>query len=1215
MPQALHRGAQHAAPLFLLLAIVACSETKRDDAPPPASRDGQLFTLLPSSYTGVNFANRLTETRDFNVFTYRNFYNGGGVAIGDLTGDGLPEIVLTSNQEGPKLYLNLGNFHFRDVTKEAGVAENGRWTTGVTLADVNGDGKLDVYVCHAGLKPGALRANTLYLNQGMIDGIPRFKEMAAQYGLADTGYSTQAAFFDYDGDGDLDMFLIRNSPRPVASIAVRNERNQRDPLGGHELYRNDGGHFVNVSEQAGIYGPTIGFGLGIAVGDVNRDGRPDVYVANDFFERDYLYLNNGNGTFREVLEDALPVSSYFSMGVDIADIDNDGWPDIYTSDMLPEDDVRLKTTQSFEPWTLYDAKAREGFDHQLMRNMLQHNNGNGTFSDLAWQAGVARTDWSWAALIADFDLDGNKDIFVANGLVKDVTSQDYIAFLSNDQTLLAATHGGKERVDFTSLINAMTSTKLSNYAFHNNGDLLFTKVSSAWGLDRPSFSNGAAYGDMDGDGAPDLVVNNVNDEAFIYRNNARTQLPANHYLQVSLVGTGANPFAVGARVTLRTRDHQFMQELEPTRGFQSSVDYTLTFGVGGVDTLESLTVDWPDGRTSGMSHVGTSQRLTIREQDGASVRPPQLPLDRPTARPPLFSDVTAQIGLDFVHQENDFVDFDREPLMPKMVSREGPFVAVGDVNGDGLDDFFIGGAKGQPSALYLQRPNGTFVATNRQLFAADSISEDLGAAFFDANGDGNLDLYVVTGGNEFSDLAPALEDRLYLGNGHGGFTKTQARLPLSYASGSRVAVAGDYVFVGARVTPARYGITPPSALLKNDGRGHFTDVTAQVAPELSRVGMVTDALWADVDHDGRLDLIVVGEWMPITVFRNTGTKFERMAVRGLEHTAGWWNRIISADFNGDGRPDFVLGNLGLNTRLHASPTQPVRLYTKDFDGNGFPEQIVSLYENDKSLPLALRDELTNALPYLKPRYPKYSDYAGQTVEQIFGSALTDAALKQAETFASTIALSNRDGSYTLVPLPREAQIAPLYGILSGDFDHDGKLDLLLAGNFSRVQPEIGAMMASYGLMMHGNGHGGFTALNEAQSRFVVPGEARDIQRLRTPRGDLYIVARNNDRPLFFRANPPARRPLALFRTDQNDAVGAAHAVRRGRGRVAQDLNRVDVVRVDRREVTARVGAEGNAVHDDERLFFAHEGRLAAQMQHHAAIRRARQRQARDSGQQ
>ena len=1065
---------------------------------------------MPSSYTGVHFENRLTDTRDLNVFTYRNYYNGGGVAIGDLTGDGLPEIVLTSNQDGPKLYLNLGHFQFRDVTKDAGIAEHDRWTTGVTLADVNGDGKLDIYVCHAGLKPGALRANTLYINQGMIDGIPRFKEMAAQYGLADTGYSTQAAFFDYDGDGDLDMFLIRNSPRPVSSIAVKNERNQRDPLGGHELYRNDGGHFVNVSEQAGIYGPTIGFGLGIAVGDVNRDGRPDVYVANDFFERDYLYINKGDGTFDEVLEKAMPVSSYFSMGVDIADIDNDGWPDIYTSDMLPEDDYRLKTTSGFESWELFQAKTREGFDHQLMRNMLQHNNGDGTFSDIGQMAGVARTDWSWAALIADFDLDGNKDIFVANGLARDVTSQDYIAFLGNDQTMLAATRG--QRVDFMNLIKAMSSTKLRNYAFRNNGDLTFTKLSAAWGVDQPSFSNGAAYGDLDGDGAPDLVVNNVNDEAFIYRNNARAQLPANHYLQVRLTADSANPFAVGARVTLRTRDRQFMQELEPTRGFQSSVDYTLTFGVGRVDTLESVTVDWPDGRTSNMSHIGTNQRLTIRESDSSTAKRPV----SPSAHRPIFTDVTASVGLDFVHRENEFVDFDREQLIPKMVSTEGPFVTVGDVNGDGLDDFFIGGAKGQPSALYVQRPNGTFVATNQALLEVDRISEDLGAAFFDANGDGNLDLYVVTGGNEFSDLAPALEDRLYLGDGHGNLRKTTNQLPALFTSGSRVAVSKDYVFIGGRVVPGRYGIDPPSVLLKNDGHGKFSDVTAQVAPDLSHIGMVTDALWVDVDGDGRLDLVVVGEWMPITVLHNTGTKLVRVATRGFEHSAGWWNRIIPGDFNGDGRIDFVVGNLGLNTRLHATPTEPARMYVKDFDGNGFPEQIVTCYENGVSYPLVLRDELLAALPYLKPRYPKYSDYAGQTVEQIFGSALSDAVVKQAETFASALALNNGDGSFTLVSLPREAQIAPVYGILAGDFDRDGKLDLLLAGNFDGVQPAIGRMNASYGLFLRGNGRGGFTPLRAAESGFFVPGQARDIQRLRTRNGALYIVARNNDRPLFFR---------------------------------------------------------------------------------------------------
>ena len=1110
MLKGLPGGAQRAALLLLLLGTFsACSERRRESPAPPAGTT--LFTLLPSSYTGVHFTNHLTDTRDLNIFKYRNYYNGGGVAIGDLTGDGLPEIVMTSNQDGPRLYLNLGKFRFRDITEAARVVERDRWTTGVTLADVNGDGKLDIYVCHAGLKPASARANTLYINQGVEDGVPKFHEMAATYGIADTGYSTQAAFFDYDSDGDLDLFLIRNSPRPVSTMAVENVRTKRDPLGGHELYRNDGGHFTDVSERAGIYGPEMGFGLGIAVGDVNRDGRPDVYVANDFFERDYLYINRGNGTFNEVLERALPASSYFSMGVDIADVNNDGWPDIYTADMLPEDDYRLKTTSGFETWQLHEEKARAGFDNQLMQNMLQINNGNTTFSDVGYLAGVARTDWSWAALLADFDLDGNKDIFVANGLGKDVTSQDYIAFLASDRTMGGATRG--ERVDFKSLIDAMGSTKLPNYAFHNTGDLAFTKVSREWGIDRPSFSNGAAYGDLDGDGALDLVVNNVNDEAFVYRNNARVQLPENRFLQVRLAGSGSNPFGVGARITLRAGDTQFQQELEPTRGFQSSVDYTLTFGVGTVDTLESVIVDWPSGKSTIVSPVATNQLLTISEANALQQR------SRGTLRrdrTALLRDVTSEVGLDFAHHENDFVDFDREPLMPHMVSTEGPLVTVGDVNGDGLDDFFIGGPKGQPSALYVQRPNGSFSSTNLPLFAQDQIAEDLGAAFLDADGDGTLDLYVATGGTEFSAMAPAFEDRFYLGNGRGGFAKATDRLPPLANSNSRVAVSRDFVFVGGRAVPGRYGVDPPSTLLRRDSGGKFTDVTAQIAPELGHVGMVTDALWTDVDGDRREDLVVVGEWMPITVFRNTGAKFEQVTIRGLEHSAGWWNRIVAGDFTGDGRVDFVLGNWGLNTRLHASAAEPARMYVKDFDQNGFPEQILTTVEGGAETPLALRDELLAALPSLAPRYPKYTDYARQSARDVFGSALDSALVKRVDTFESVLARNNGDGSFTLVPLPREAQIAPIYGILAKDIDKDGNLDLLIAGNLAGVQPAFGSGMASDGLLLRGDGRGGFSALRADESGFLVPGQARDIQRLRTRRGDLYIVARNGDRPLFFR---------------------------------------------------------------------------------------------------
>jgi hypothetical protein len=1118
--------------------VAACS---RSDGPapgaagPPPAAEGHLFTSLPASYTGVRFENRLTDSRELNVFTYRNYYNGGGVALGDLNGDGLPEIVLTANQGGTRLFLNQGQFRFRDVTEEAGLHSQG-WTTGVTLADVNGDGRLDIYVCHAGNGPGKLRANELYINQGTNgDGVPTFVEQAAAYGVADTGYSTQAVFFDYDRDGDLDLFVINNSPRPVFSFELKNTRNVRDPLGGDRLYRNDGGHFVDVSERAGIYGSEIGLALGVVASDVNGDGWPDLYVANDFFERDYLYINQGDGTFAEHLEQALPYISLSSMGLDIADVNNDGRPDIYVADMLPDDEHRLKTTSSFEDWDRLQAELRNDFYYQVTRNMLHLNNGDGTFSDIGQMAGVARTDWSWSPLIADFDLDGRKDIYVTNGLAKDVTSQDYIAFLANRETMAQAASGG--RVDFKRLVDAMTSTKLANFAFRNRGDSTFANETAAWGLDTPSFSSGAAYGDLDGDGALDLVVNNVNDQAFVYRNNART-LSKNRFLQLRLEGEGANRFAVGAKVTLWGGKQRFFQELEPTRGFQSSVDYVLTFGIGQRDMLDSVRVEWPDreGRVSLLTRVAANQRITVREVEaerpgpGASRRRAPAGLPERGSRPgALLTDVTGEVGLPYVHRENEFVDFDREPLMPKLLSTEGPLMAVADVNGDGLDDMFIGGAKNQPGSLLIQQADGRFVSTNQAVFEADRISEDIGAVFFDADGDGHPDLYVVSGGNEFSQMAPALQDRLYLNDGRGHFRKATGSLPAEDASGSRV-VAADYdgdgdvdLFVGGRVVPWHYGVDPRSMLLQNDGHGHFSDVTKRLAPELEHVGMVTDAVWQDVDGDGRPDLVVVGEWMPITVFHNAGGgRLVRQKTPGFEGTEGWWNRIVAGDFTGKGRVDFLIGNLGLNTRLQASPAEPVTMYVKDFDRNGASKQILSVYNHGKSYPLAMRDELIKALPFLKARYPRYEDYALQTVTDIFSATeLEGAVFKQAHTFATALAKNNGDGSFTLVPLPRAAQLAPVYGILARDVDGDGRTDVLLAGNFDGVKPEIGRMAAGHGLLLRGNGTGEFTPVEGLHSGFVVPGQARDIERVRTRRGDLYVVTRNNDRPLVFRA---AARP-------------------------------------------------------------------------------------------
>ena len=1096
-------------------------ELSSSKAPPV---DGHLFTQLPSSYTGIRFENRLEDTHELNVFTYRNFYNGGGVAVGDLNGDGLPEVMLTSNQHGNKLYLNKGHFQFQDITDEAGVGGKGFWATGVTFADVNGDGLLDIYVCYAGNIPGKRRANELYINQGLNkNGIPTFKEMAAEYGLADEGTSTQATFFDYDRDGNLDMFLVNNSFRPVNSFGLRNTRNVRDKVGGDKLFHNDGnGHFTDVSEKAGIFGAEIALGLGVVVSDVNRDGWPDIYVSNDFFERDYLYINNHDGTFTEELDKEMPYISYFSMGLDIADINNDGWPDIYTTDMLPEDEYRLRTTSAFEGYDIYQAKVKNGFHYQLMRNMLQLNNGNGTFSDIGQMAGVARTDWSWSALIADLDLDGYKDIYVTNGIAKDVTSQDYIAFLGNEQTMRAATKG--KRVDFKMLTDATTSTKLQHYAFRNNGNLTFTNETANWGLNTPSFANGAAYADLDGDGALDLVVNNVNDEAFVYRNNARTLLKDNRYLAVKLEGEGHNRFGVGSKVTLENGKQKLYQELSPTRGFQSSVDYVLNFGLGKVDTVKSVTVEWPDGRVSDLKNVAANQRITVKQSESTPARAPS-----PKPARQLMVDVTKSIPFPFVHKENDFVDFDREKLMPKMLSTEGPSMAVADVNGDGLDDVFIGGARGQPSALLIQQQNGSFVRSNEKLLAEDSVSEDVDAVFFDANGDGHPDLYVVTGGTEFSGAAPALEDRLYLNDGRGNFRKAVGALPTASLSGSRVAAAdfdGDGavdLFVGGRSILGSYGMDPQSQLLKNDGHGHFTDVTEKVAPGLSHIGMVTDAIWKDVDGDGKVDLVVLGEWMPITIFHNNGHgRLEKMSVPGLEKSNGWWNRIIAGDFAGNGRVDFIVGNLGLNTRLQAKPNEPVTMYVKDFANNGSVQQIISYYNNGKAYPLTLRDDLIRSLPYLRDRYPTYKDYAKATFADVFPQKdLADAVVKNAYTFATTLVRNNGDGSFTMVPLPLEAQIAPVYGILAADLDGDGKADLLLAGNFDGVKPEIGRMSAGYGLCLRGDGKGHFTPVRELESGFFVPGQARDIKRVRTRAGNIYIVSRNNDRALIFRSNGPA----------------------------------------------------------------------------------------------
>jgi hypothetical protein len=1085
-----------------------------------------LFELLSPASTGIQFTNQIIDDKEFNIFNYRNFYNGGGVGIGDINNDGWSDILLVSNMGENKLYLNKGNegatlLEFEDITLSAGVAGKRAWSTGVTFADINGDSLLDIYVCNAGNRSNDDRVNELYINNGDLT----FTEQAAKYGLDDKGYSTHAAFFDYDRDGDLDMYLLNNSFIPVNRLGYQNLRSSRDIMGGDKLFRNDGDKFTDVSEEAGIYGSIIGFGLGITIGDVNNDNWPDIFISNDFYEKDYLYINNRNGSFTEASNDWMQHQSLSSMGADIADINNDGHLDIFVTDMLPGNDIRLKTTSSFENYDLFQLKLSKDFSYQYMQNTLHLNNGagagkQGAFSEVARLAGVYATDWSWGALLFDMDNDGLKDIFVANGIAKELTNQDFMSFLAHENTIQQVVENNE--FDLKLFLDKMPINPIPNYAFKNTGNLQFENKAAVWGLGEPGFSNGAAYGDLDNDGDLDLVVNNVNSPASIFKNNT-SKLLNNHYLRVNLKGYASNLNAIGTKVLIHQKDKNLYQQQMPNRGFQSSVDLFLVFGLGSDQVIDSITVVWPDDKMQVLKKVKADQQIVLDYKNADQFFMYQADNeDKP------FYDATQQVKLNYTHQESTFIDYNRDPLLKQMLSTQGPALATGDIDGDGLEDVYIGGAAGQAKKLFMQKLDGTFIDKTPLSFQNDDIYEDVDAVFFDANGDGHLDLFIVTGSNEFESGTTELMDRLYINDGKGVFNK-DSNLPAIAENGSCIAAAdfdndGDIdLFIGGRMIPGRYGQDPRSYLYINDGTGSFKNYTKRYLPS-NELGMVTAAAWADVDGDNYPELIVAGDWMPITIYKNSKGKQLGLSSDGsaggseVPYSSGWWNTIQPVDLDGDGDIDFIVGNMGSNSRLKASKEQPAELYVADFDNNGIVEQIISNYTEDgKTYPMVLKGDLQKQVPGIKKKFIKYIDYAGKQIGEIFPEEiLKEAVVKKAETPYTSYLINEGNLNFTLKALPVEAQFSPVFCIDTLDYNRDGYLDVLLTGNFYDVLPELGRYDANYGLLMQGNGKGDFKVVKSQDSGFFVKGQVRKMGQIKGKNGQILIIlAKNNDKLQIF----------------------------------------------------------------------------------------------------
>ncbi len=1087
---------------MLFMCLLACSSGEKDVV---------LFEKLASKKTHIDFSNNITETKDFNILDYLYFYNGGGVSAGDINNDGLVDLFFVSNQGKNKLYLNKGNMEFEDISNKAGIEGFSDWKTGVTMADVNADGLLDIYVCAVGNFKGMEGSNELYINNGDLT----FSEKGNAFGLDFTGFSTQAAFFDYDKDGDLDCYLLNHAVHNTRSYDRVNTRMLKDNEAGDYLFRNDRGKFKDVSKESGIYQAAMGYGLGVSVADVNNDGWLDIYVSNDFHEDDYYYINQKNGTYKEGIKEHFKHLSRFSMGSDIADINNDGFQDLMTLDMYPEDEKVEKSSIGEDALDIYLYKLQFGYFNQYSRNCLQLNMGGEKFSDIAASSGVAATDWSWSTLLADYDGDGIKDIFVSNGILRRPNDLDYLKFVIGDSL-----HYGlptSEKLD-QEAIDLMPDGKVHNYIFKGAKDLHFIDKSLKWGFDGVGISNGCAYADLDNDGDLDLISNNLNEPAGIYQNNSR-ELLKNNFVKIKLKGDGMNTFGIGAKVILKTRDGQQIQQMMPTRGFMSAVEPTLLFGIGQLTQVDTLLVIWENEKMEIVANPKINSDLILSQKNAKiNVRDYSF-----FAQPkPIFEELTDRINLPFMHKENTYFDFNREILMPFKVSIEGPKMAVGDINGDGLEDFYVGGAKYQAGQLFLQKSNG-FVASPQVALKLDSIYEDVDAVFFDADGDKDQDLYVVSGGNEFYDKMQEQFDRLYKNDGKGNFTRDLKALPAMYDNKSVVRPCdfdqdGDLdLFVGGRVVAYSYGQIPRSYLLVNDGKGKFSDATLAQAPELSKAGMITEAIWADLDRDGDLDLTVVGDWMPIKMFENKKGKFTLMD-NGLAEFTGFWSGLSSGDFDHDGDVDFVVGNLGTNTKLRKSTDGRLKMYIKDIDNNDTKEQIIGYSRGDAFYPVNTKDEMGKQIPsIINKKYTAYHMFAGKSLEELFGEKELDGAEERTiNTFESVYLENLGKGKFKKSNLPSLAQISKVMVLRTEDVDKDGHLDVILGGNFNGASMYQARYDAFFGLILKGNGKGDFKVLVPTDTGFMQDGDVRDIKIVHTPKQNLYFVTRNNDRMQIFK---------------------------------------------------------------------------------------------------